>query len=72
MHRLDGLADAPRSGAPRTVGDDLVEKVITTTLEEKPRGSTHWSTRMLAAKVGLSHTTVGEIWRAFGLPAAAS
>ena len=37
------------------------------TLETAPAEATHWSTRGLAAKHGISHTTVGEIWRAFGL-----
>ncbi len=38
-HRLDGLVDAPRSGAPRRVGDEAVEQMITLTLEEQPRGT---------------------------------
>jgi transposase len=66
-HRLDGLADAPRPGAARTIGDDVVEAVIVDTLESAPPDATQWSTRGLAAKYGISHTTVGEIWRAFGL-----
>ena len=65
--RLDGLADAPRPGAARSIGDDVVESVIVDTLESAPPDATHWSTRGLAAKYGISHTTVGEIWRAFGL-----
>src|SRR5215218_5783524 len=65
--RLDGLVDAPRPGASRTIGDDVVEAVLVETLETAPRDATHWSTRGLAAKHGISHTTVGEIWRAFGL-----
>ncbi len=65
--RLDGLLDAPRPGAARTVGDDVVEAVLIDTLETAPKDATHWSTRGLAAKHGISHTTVGEIWRAFGL-----
>src|SRR5688572_11299821 len=65
--RLDGLVDAPRPGAARTIGDDVVEAVLVETLETAPADATHWSTRGLAAKHGISHTTVGEIWRAFGL-----
>jgi hypothetical protein len=65
--RLDGLTDAPRPGAARTVGDDVVEAVLVDTLESAPPDATHWLTRALAAKYGISHTTVGEIWRAFGL-----
>jgi transposase len=65
--RLDGLVDAPRPGAVRTIGDDVIETVLVETLETAPPDATHWSTRGLAAKHGISHTTVGEIWRAFGL-----
>ncbi len=65
--RLDGLIDEPRPGAVRTISDETVEQVVIDTLETTPTDATHWSTRSLAAKHGISHTTVGEIWRAFGL-----
>ena len=65
--RLEGLYDEPRPGAPRSVTDADVEAVIVKTLEEKPKGRTHWSTRSMAANVGLSHTTIGRMWRTFGL-----
>jgi transposase len=65
--RLDGLYDEPRPGAPRRVSDRDVERVITTTLETTPRGATHWSTRSMAKAIGLSHSTIHEIWRAFAL-----
>ena len=65
--RLDGLMDAPRPGAARSIGDDVVEAVVVETLETAPADATHWSTRGLAAKHGISHQTVAEIWRAFGL-----
>lgn len=65
--RLDGLMDAPRPGAARTIGDDVVEAIVVETLETAPPDATHWSSRGLAAKHGISHTTVREIWRAFGL-----
>ena len=66
-HRLDGLSDDPRPGAPRKISDDQVEAVIVKTLEEKPTDATHWSTRSMARQVGMSQTTIGRIWRAFGL-----
>ena len=56
--RLDGLVDAPRPGAARTIGDDVIEAVVVETLESAPPDATHWSTRGLAAKHGISHTTV--------------
>jgi transposase len=66
-HRLDGLHDEPRPGAPRTVSDDDVERVIAKTLEEVPQGATHWSTRSMASATGMSQSSVSRIWRAFGL-----
>ena len=65
--RLEGLVDAPRPGAARSIGDDVIEAVVVETLETAPPDATHWSTRGLAAKHGISHQTVAEIWRAFGL-----
>jgi len=65
--RVDGLFDERRPGAPRRVTDKMVEKVVAATLEAKPRGATHWSTRSLAKRVGLSHSTVSRIWHAFNL-----
>lgn len=66
-HRLDGLLDAPRPGAPRTIDDARVDAVIAKTLESVPAGATHWSTRRMAREAGLSQTAVSRIWRAFGL-----
>jgi transposase len=65
--RLEGLADEPRSGAPRTITDDDVERVIVKTLEEAPRDATHWSTRSMADTTGMSQSAISRIWRAFGL-----
>lgn len=65
--RLDGLVDEPRPGAPRKITDDDVEAVVVKTLEETPPDATHWSTRDLAKRSGMSASSVGRIWRAFGL-----
>jgi transcriptional regulator with XRE-family HTH domain len=65
--RLDGLLDEPRPGRPRTVTDAQLEEVIVRTLETTPRDATDWSTRSLAAELGLSQSAVSRIWRAFGL-----
>jgi transposase len=65
--RLEGLLDEPRPGAPRSITDVQVEEVITKTLESMPVNSTHWSTRLMAQKAGLSQTAIVRIWRAFGL-----
>jgi transposase len=66
-HRVDGLLDAPRPGAPRTIDDTRVDALIAKTLESVPAGATHWSTRSMAREAGLSQTAVSRIWRAFGL-----
>ncbi len=47
--------------------DDQVEEVIVKTLETAPKDATHWSTRSMAAEVGLTQSAVHRIWRAFGL-----
>jgi transposase len=65
--RLDGLHDEPRPGAERQIGDDAIEAIITRTLESTPKGRTHWSTRAMAKSVGISHSSISRIWRAFGL-----
>ena len=65
--RLDGLLDAPRPGAPRTIDDARVDAVIAKTLECVPAGATHWSTRSMARAMDVSQTAVSRIWRAFGL-----
>jgi transposase len=65
--RIDGLLDEPRPGAPRSITDDMVEDIVVRTLETTPKGATQWSTRTLAKKTGLSHSSIGRIWRAFGL-----
>jgi transposase len=65
--RLDGLLDAPRPGAPRTIQDAHVDAVIAKTLESAPAGATHWSTRSMAREAGLTQSAVSRIWRAFGL-----
>lgn len=65
--RLDGLVDEPRPGAPRTISDSEVERVVTMTLESKPPHATHWSTRGMAETVGLSQSAISRIWRVFHL-----
>lgn len=65
--RLQGLHDEPRPGTPRRITDEKVERVLVDTLESKPKGATHWSTRDMAKHSGLSHSSIGRIWRAFGL-----
>lgn len=67
LERLEGLLDEPRPGAPRQIGDDRIEEVVTRTLESMPENRTHWTTRAMAEAAGLSQTAVVRIWHAFGL-----
>jgi transposase len=65
--RIEGLLDEPRVGRPRSVLDEDVERIVDVTLHEKPSGSTHWSVRTLADRLGVSKDAVHRVWRAFGL-----
>src|SRR3546814_7375554 len=64
---MEGLTDEDRAGRPRTVSDTQVAQLIERTLNTTPKDATHWSIRSMAAKSGLSHTTIRRIWGAFGL-----
>jgi transposase len=63
--RLAGLMDEPRSGAPRSISDELVEAVLAKTLHEQPPDAGRWSSRRLASELGISQRAVLRIWRAF-------
>ena len=65
--RVNGLLDEPRPGIPRKIADKDVERVVTLTLESTPRNATHWSTRSMAKKTGMSQSAISRIWRAFAL-----
>lgn len=66
-HRLDGLVDDPRPGRPATLTPAQVEDVIVATLEATPENATHWSRSKMAQRTGLSKSTIGRIWKTFGL-----
>jgi transposase len=63
---VGGLEDRPKPGKPRTT-DDVA--IVLRTLEPPPRrlGVTHWSSRLLAAELGLSNVKVARVWREYGL-----
>ncbi len=65
---VEGLQkDAPRPGRKRTIGTRLTKRVVTMTTRQQPTNATHWSTRTMAAAVGISEASVRRIWRAHGL-----
>jgi transposase len=63
---IGGLDDRPKPGRPRTT-DDVA--IVLATLEPPPErlGVTHWSSRLLAAELGLSNVKVADVWREYGL-----
>ncbi len=62
---LDGLDDKPRPGRPQTVRAERRAEILAATLAPPPEhlGVTHWSTRLLADQLGVSHNTVARVWR---------
>lgn len=65
-HGIAGLDDEPRSGRPKTIDD---AQIIAATLDPPPAtlGVTHWSTRLLAAHLGIGDATVARAWRRYCL-----
>jgi transposase len=63
---IGGLLDRPKPGRPVLV-DEVA--VVLATLEPPPQrlGVTHWSSRLLAGELGISHVWVSKIWRRWGL-----
>ncbi len=65
--RVTGLYDELRSGAPRSIRDEQISRLVRRTLKTPTRGATHWSCRSIAAETRLSKSTVQRVWKAFGL-----
>lgn len=59
--------DAPRPGRKKAVSVRTVSNVVKLTTQEKPENATHWSRRLMAERMDISESTVGRIWRAYGL-----
>src|SRR6266566_3854752 len=66
---LDGLDDKPRPGRPQTVRAERRAEILAATLAPPPEhlGVTHWSSRLLADQLGVSHNTVARVWREYDL-----
>ncbi len=59
--------DAPRPGRTPTITPQKVQEIIRKTTQEKPHNATHWSTRSMAAAVGVSEKSVRRVWHKHGL-----
>lgn len=64
---IEGLKDAPRPGAPRTLPTEKAAEILRLTVECVPRGATHWSTRLMAKEVGVTKEHVAQVWAAADL-----
>lgn len=64
---LAGLIDRPRSGRPPRLTEAKSARIVAMTLKAPPKGLTHWSTREIGERVGVSHATVHRIWQAHAL-----
>jgi transposase len=64
---LAGLYDRPKSGRPPTVTARKRAQIVALTLKPPGGGRTHWTSRDLARKTGVSHTTVHRLWQAHAL-----
>ena len=60
---LDGVADAPHLGRPRVYGREARDRIVTETLTPPECALTHRSLARLAARVGVSASTVVRVWR---------
>lgn len=59
--------DRPGRGRKATKRQALAAKIIHKTTRQKPKDATHWSTRTLAAEMGINATMVHRVWKDSGL-----
>lgn len=67
QERLEGLLDAPRPGRPKMLTAEKEAAILAATQSSPVRPITHWSSRRLAQRVGVSHVTVLRVWHKAGL-----
>jgi hypothetical protein len=58
---------APGRGRKPSYDVTRIQAVIDTTLQTKPKRSTHWSCRTMAAAQGISKSSVSRIWRSHNI-----
>lgn len=65
---VEGLVDRPRSGRPPRLSAARRGRIIRDAIEVKPpKGRSHWTSRLMARRHGVSFDTVQKTWRAIGL-----
>ena len=63
-----GLEHEPsRKTSSQRIKDDQIKAIVEATVHTKPEDATHWSSRTLADRFGVSHMTVARIWDSHGL-----
>ena len=65
---LKGLWEvASGRGRKATYGAEKIQSIVDATLRSKPKGMTHWSTRLMSEAQSVSKSTVSNIWRSHNL-----
>ena len=65
---IDGIVkDAPRPGRRRKLTVEKIEAILDDTMHTKPPHATHWTSRAMAERHGVSFTAIQRVWRMFGL-----
>ena len=59
--------EPPRQASSQRLDEQLIKKIVDTTLQTTPPAATHWSTRTLGEHLGISHMTVARVWDSHGL-----
>lgn len=54
-------------GRKATIPQEVIDQIVDLTQNATPAGETHWSTRTMAKRVGVSKDTVQRVWSARGL-----
>lgn len=60
---MAGLEEAEGRGHAFSYDQKTIDRIVSTTLKRPPKGMTHWSTRTLAAHLGVGRSTVQRVWR---------
>lgn len=67
QRRLAGLHDAVRSGRGDRISAALEARILALTIKPPEKPYTHWTTRHMGERLGISHMTVQRVWRRAGL-----